>query len=185
MNLSNNKKIEFEQIFTQHKEQIIRMLKYMGLSDAMCADISQETFIELLKEMAKDVKIDYPLAWLKRVSRNKAINHFKSGVMKYEDSNTEILDFEPSKELVGNDVLIQDCVNGKILQFKEKHPARANAIQEQLDGVSIKEIAQSIGRTDSATREYLSQSKKKIAEFLVDCKELLEKQPKSLKKGQA
>ena len=55
------------------------MLKYMGLSDAMCADISQETFIELLKEMAKDVKIDYPLAWLKRVSRNKAINHFKSG----------------------------------------------------------------------------------------------------------
>ena len=50
----------------------------------------------------------------------------------------------------------QDCVNGKILQFKENHPARANAIQEQLDGVSIKEIAQSIGRTDSATREYLS-----------------------------
>ena len=38
--------------------------------------------------------------------------------------------------------------------------------KEQLDGVSIKEIAQSIGRTDSATREYLSQSKKKIAEFL-------------------
>ena len=55
------------------------MLKYMGLSDAMCADISQETFIELVKEMAKDVKIDYPPT-VKRVSRNKAINHLRAGL---------------------------------------------------------------------------------------------------------
>ena len=104
--------------------------------------------------------------------------------MKYEDSNTEILDFEPSKELVGNDVLIQIALT-EDFAVKEKHPARANAIQEQLDGVSIKEIAQSIGRTDSATREYLSQSKKKIAEFLVDCKELTRKTTKIIEKGQA
>ena len=84
--------------------------------------------------------------------------------MKYEDSNTEILDFEPSKELVGNDVLIQDCVNGKILQFKEKHPAKANAIQEQLDEYQLKKLHNPL-EEQIVQPESISQSKRKSLNF--------------------
>ena len=44
----------------------------------------------------------------------------------------------------------------------------------QMDGLSIEEIGLRIGRTMAATKEYLSQCKKKVQPFIAHCTELLE-----------
>jgi hypothetical protein len=43
----------------------------------------------------------------------------------------------------------------------------------QMDGLSVEEIGHRIGRTIAATKEYLSQCKKKIQPYIAHCTDLL------------
>lgn len=67
----------------------------------------------------------------------------------------------------------QDCVAMGFEDFAAEHPDRARALEMQLDGESIVSIANRIGRTEAAAKEYLSQCKKKLAPFIAHCTELL------------
>ena len=66
-----------------------------------------------------------------------------------------------------------ECVAEGLLQFGEQLPDRAHALVLQMEGESIEEIGHRIGRTIAATKEYLSQCKKKLAPFISHCRELL------------
>lgn len=58
--------------------------------------------------------------------------------------------------------------------FARRFPERAEALRRvALDGWSIAEAAAFLNRTNAATREYLSQCRKKLKEFLEPCRELL------------
>jgi DNA-directed RNA polymerase specialized sigma24 family protein len=57
--------------------------------------------------------------------------------------------------------------------FSNSEPERAYVLTLQMEGLSIQEIGQRIGRTVAATKEYLSQCKKKIQPFIAHCTEHL------------
>ena len=42
-----------------------------------------------------------------------------------------------------------------------------------MEGASVQDIADRIGRTAAATKEYLSQSRKKLQPFIAHCADLL------------
>ena len=58
-------------------------------------------------------------------------------------------------------------------EFGKREPERALVLLLQMDGHSIEEIGLRIGRTIAATKEYLSQCKKKIQPYIAHCIELL------------
>jgi DNA-directed RNA polymerase specialized sigma24 family protein len=58
-------------------------------------------------------------------------------------------------------------------KFNRVEPERAMVLMLQMDGLSIDEIGLRIGRTMAATKEYLSQCKKKIQPFIAHCTDLL------------
>ena len=62
-----------------------------------------------------------------------------------------------------------------LARFSEVAPDRAYALMLQMEDQSIDEIAAVIGRTNGATKEYLSQCKKKIKSYIEHCTELLKK----------
>lgn len=68
---------------------------------------------------------------------------------------------------------VEDCVANGLSTFGDKEPERAYVLMLQMDGSSIEEIGHQIGRTVAATKEYLSQCKKKIQPFIAHCTELL------------
>jgi len=81
--------------------------------------------------------------------------------------------------------LIEECVKSKLIQFaKEVSPDGAVAIGMQMDGSSIKEIADWQGRTVGAQKQFLSSSKKKVADYLAPCNEINahSKAPEKLRK---
>ena len=55
-----------------------------------------------------------------------------------------------------------DCVQDKLDKFYHAYPEHAAALDYQMDGMDIKSIADVIGRSAIATKEFLSQARKKI-----------------------
>ena len=68
---------------------------------------------------------------------------------------------------------VDECVAAGLELFANKFPSHAAVIDSQMDGISIEEIAAMIGRSSAATKEYISQAKKKIRPFISHCTELL------------
>lgn len=72
---------------------------------------------------------------------------------------------------------IDECVSEGLARFRKTAPDRAHALELQMDGSSIEEIAAVIGRTPGAAKEYLSQSRKKLGPFIAHCVGLLRDSP--------
>ena len=56
--------------------------------------------------------------------------------------------------------------------FQVDMPDQHYAIKLQMEDVSIKDISIRIGRSYAATKEFLSQSKKKLKTYFEECKEM-------------
>lgn len=68
---------------------------------------------------------------------------------------------------------VERCMRDALFAFKVAEPARCQALELQKDGYSINEISSVIQRSLAATKEFLSQSKKKLKPFIQHCFELL------------
>lgn len=71
-------------------------------------------------------------------------------------------------------IRIEECVAQGIEEFSANEPERADALLMQIDGIPIKQIAHYLKRTETATKEYLSQCKKKLKPFVSTCFDLLQ-----------
>ena len=70
-------------------------------------------------------------------------------------------------------IKIDECVSKGIEEFSSREPERAEVLLMQIDGLPIKNIANHMKRTEAATKEYLSQCRKKLKPFLSVCFEIL------------
>lgn len=68
---------------------------------------------------------------------------------------------------------IDECFGRGMDVFMAQMPVRGQALNMQMDGASVSEIAAKLGRTVAATKEYLSQCRKHLQPFVVNCTELL------------
>ena len=69
---------------------------------------------------------------------------------------------------------VENCVSLGLNNFRKEMPERAYAITLQMEGTSIEDIGNKIGRTAAATKQYLYECRKKIQPFIAHCTEMLE-----------
>ena len=65
------------------------------------------------------------------------------------------------------------CIARGLEDFAAEQPDRYQVLMMQLNGEDITSIGNRIGRTMAATKEYLSQCRKKVAPYIAHCKVLL------------
>jgi hypothetical protein len=68
---------------------------------------------------------------------------------------------------------LEDCVGRGFTEFAKNFSERAHVLSLVMDGFDTAYIAAAIKRTPGATREFISQSRKRIEEFLLPCREYL------------
>lgn len=122
-------------------------------------------------------------AWMWTIARNMLIDYqrkTKPVEVALDDDGMEAAqrqaieaEMAQLNPLANAETSAQDCVAMGFEDFAAEHPDRARALEMQLDGESIVSIANRIGRTEAAAKEYLSQCKKKLAPFIAHCTELL------------
>jgi RNA polymerase sigma-70 factor (ECF subfamily) len=123
-------------------------------------------------------------AWCWTIARNTLMDHFRK-YKKYENDIAEIgidKDGEEYSRLdkikivtrVNKETEKEDtdqCVQLGLQEFAKAMPERAFVIQMKLENLTNLQISERIGRTLAATKEYVSQSYKKLGPFIKHCEE--------------
>jgi len=162
-----------QEIYQRYATKIKSYLLGMGVSQDSVADIFHEACMKLMASPNK-FKGGSVLAWLYTIAGNTAKDMWrKTNRMTLNDPD-DFADLAspstPLDEITTKD--FEECIKLQWTKFREKFPNAYLAIDLQLDGLKINEISPLIGRTAAATKEFLSQAKKKLQSFLQRCDEL-------------
>tara|TARA_B110000971_G_scaffold206636_1_gene230066 strand:+ start:89 stop:685 length:597 start_codon:yes stop_codon:yes gene_type:complete len=123
-------------------------------------------------------------AWCWTIARNTMLDHFRK-YKKYENEIAEVYIHESGSESSRLDKIeivtrinketekkdTDQCIQLGLQEFSKAMPERAFVIQMKLESQTNLKISERIGRTLAATKEYVSQSYKKLRPFIKHCVE--------------
>lgn len=150
------------------------------LSDETAEDLVQELFIKVVRacgDFRGDARAD---TWLWAIARNTLMSHLRSRLpeMNMDDDQLQALAdtlpaLQTSAPQPADDV--DGCVSAGIGEFSRVFPERGQVMVLLVQNEwSAEQIAGFLGRTPGATREYLSQCRKKLKPYIEHCLELLQ-----------
>lgn len=157
--------------------QMIRFFIYRGLKAEDAQDVFQETLIKIIRHCDAYQDMGNTRAWFWQIARNCHTDFLRKKLKTQAvETQVEFLEDLPVSDSnnQSSHQSVDDCVNAGLEAFRVKEPERVYALSLQMNGLSISEIGERIGRTLSATKEYLSQCRKKLQPFISHCHELLE-----------
>jgi len=154
---------------------------FKGLNPQDAEDLFQEVVIKVLKGVKKYRPENKAEAWLWQVARNGLTDYQRqswreSRVITPTSNDGEwnvLLDTTEGAPTVADEDRVDNCVELALKEFEVENPDRAFALLMQMEERSIAEISSAIGRSLGATKEYLSQCRKKLTPFVHHCFELL------------
>lgn len=130
------------------------------------ADILNEAFFKVFKNIKKYKKESSFKSWLRRIVVNTAIDHYRSN--KKFQQNVEI----ESAGAQEYDVSVIDQLNADdILNQLQKLPEhyRVTFLLYEIEGYSHEEIGQQLSVSESTSRSNLTRAKKKLRELVTNC----------------
>ena len=164
-------------------QHMLRFFVYRGgASGDEAWDILQEAMVKIVKGSSTYSGNGVAKAWIWQIARNCLVDYQrkKYALLDHEEAvneeqwtELEKKTADPSAHAEACGQTIDECVDYGLKIFRQKEPDRAHALLLQMDGVSIEDIGHQIGRTVAATKEYLSQCRKKIQPYLAHCAGLL------------
>ena len=119
-------------------------------------------------------------SWCWTVIENSAHDFYKARKRKAEtplymniddDGEEAIIELNLESNMNTELVDVSKCLEQAWANFENDFPERAYVIEQQVEGYSIEEIAIKIERSEAATKEFISQSKKFKDKYLKKCKE--------------
>jgi len=168
-------------LYRKYAPHFCKFYLYHGMNSADAEDVVQEVFIKIVRH-CDSFSGESPFeAWLWSIVRNSMNDHFRRikarptvnmteeewGTLQNESAAMRTYDPPPKGET------LEDCVGNAFAEFAKKFSERAHVLSLAMDGFDTAHIAAVIDRTPGATREFISQSRKKIEEFMRPCKEYL------------
>ena len=169
-----------------------RYFAHKGVHADYVEDVMQETITKILKSAGSyhgqgGFSDSSASAWMHTIAFSCMQDHFEktNRIRQKEDS----YDTMPDPSGVESPSLLQDrtfetaqssatqavneCIAAGLEDFAAEQPDRCEVLLAQMDGEDIASIGNRIGRTVAATKEYLSQCRKKLAPFIEHCTPLL------------
>lgn len=170
-------------LFDLYAARIKGFFRRQGCHDDDAADLLQETFIKVVRA-APSFRFDCQVStWIWAIARNCLNDRRRSRrngealesleAMQAADGDSWELSLgvgEPQHEMLE----MKNCVRQAFVEFAERHPDNAQATMlAAVEGWTMDELAQVLGRSVGATREFVSQCRKKLRPYLARCRELL------------
>lgn len=167
-----NEALEHFEKYGLRKEFIgFAMTKGIGYEDAR--DLVQKFIIDKLCMKSDSIKnIEYARTWMYQVLRNMINDQGRVLIKNREVPLDEGRDQSYEAASVGKNQTKSDCVQDQLRLFRDKEPKHAEVVDYILKDFSVEEIRLIIGRTYGATREFMSQCRKKFKPFLEVCLEI-------------
>jgi RNA polymerase sigma-70 factor (ECF subfamily) len=158
----------FGALYDHYSPAVYRFVYYRVSTRTLAEDLTSETFFRALRSMAsfqwqgKDFG-----AWLTTIARNLIVDHYKSGRTRLETSTDDFSDRREASDSPEEEVLA--ALTSEVLREslaklpKEQHEC---IVLRFLNGYSIAETAQSLGRSQGAIKQLQLRAVRNLAKLL-------------------
>jgi len=167
-------------LYDQHARKFLAHLRRKGFSTDNAEDILQEVFLRIARLGANAAAIEHPRAYMWRALENCATDLWRSKA-KSELSESDLSPSDHAEEgftmdqLPGTDDDDADnagfvqCFEHCLEAYFDNNPEGATAIKlAVIEGFSGQELAEALGRSYGAAREFLSQCRKRFSALLME-----------------
>jgi len=190
-------------LYQHYRPRLLAFLRRENLPMQECEDLLQEIFIKVVMRSSQCTDSVsgwiYQIArnqwrdWLRHKASHPDAsgNYMPIGIEEDEDGEAGHIapdrlgpsdcsldeqDRNPLTQVqrAHDQAAIDRCVRDAMQRFRRAEPERAEAIHlAAYEDWSIEQVATYLGRTSGATRQYLSQCRKKLKDHLAPCQKLL------------
>jgi len=158
----------FGMLYDHYQPSVYRFLFYRTRSSTLAEDLTSETFFRALRSMnnfrwqGKDFG-----AWLMTIARNLATDHFKAGRTRLELTTEDMALHDDATEGPESSVLA-GLTNEILLRALTELPAeqRDCLVMRFLQGMSIAETAEVLGRSDGAVKQLQLRGVRNLAKLM-------------------
>mgnify|MGYP006292627435 FL=1 len=175
---------------------IFKRLRYQfrKVGEAELQDVVQEAFLKIFTTSSLPAHSEALVSWAYRIAENTCLDLLRKAYRTHEESWPEWKDSADEATApqcdIGADLpmdsgdlsqaqggsinrFVEHCVSQGLSVFSKRFPERELAISLALDGSNMKTIALILNRTEPATRQFIYESRKKLAPFIQHCLEAL------------
>ena len=156
-------------LYERHARRMLGTLRGWGLSPDDASDVLQEVFVKLAR---LKTAVQHPRAYLATTLRNSFVDFLRGrnpevneSVLQTgdEDAEESFIERMPAPESGDAELGLRDCLARALEAFRTRNPEGARAIYlAVVEELSRQELAEVLGRTYGATREFLSQCMRKF-----------------------
>ncbi len=158
----------FGQLYDHYQPSVYRFLYYRVGSMTLAEDLTAETFFRALRSMhsfrwqGKDFG-----AWLMTIARNLTADHFKAGRTRLEQTTEDMQTLDSTTDGPELEVL-SSLTNESLLRALGELPTeqRECLIMRFLQGLSIAETAEILGRSSGAVKQLQLRGVRNLAKLL-------------------
>ncbi len=163
-------------LYDRHARRMLGTLRGWGLSPDDASDILQEVFVKLARLHGSATPVRHPRAYMATALRNSFVDFLQGRDPAVNESSMGANDEEPEESYleripgdgpIDSEMGFQDCLDRAFKAFRARNAEGAQAVYlAVVEEFSRQELAEVLGRTYGATREFLSQCMRKFEGLL-------------------
>lgn len=165
-----------EELYSKYRTPLMNFFKRSGLDAMLAEDLLQDVFIRITRAASEFRGEAKPSTWIWSIAMNRLHDHYRGArpEVLLDDDGWTVLENSVEQPERPNEHRLEDCVRQAFVRFARTAGLRAEVLRRvTIDGLSIESAALLLGRTASATKEFLSQTRKKLRPYLEECRELI------------
>jgi len=173
--LVDNRSDEALKLFEKYgfRKEFIGFAMKSGIDYEDARDLVQKFIIDKLCMKSDSIKnIEFARTWMYQVFRNMINDQGRMLIRNREVPLDENKDQAYEQKTYDKNQTLTDCVQEQLKIFREKEPKHAEVVEFILKDLNTEQIRLIIGRSYGATREFMSQCRKKFRSFLEICNEI-------------
>ena len=173
--LVDNRSDEALKLFEKYgfRKEFIGFAMKSGIDYEDARDLVQKFIIDKLYMKSDSIKnIEFARTWMYQVFRNMINDQGRMLIRNREVPLDENKDQAYEQKTYDKNQTLTDCVQEQLKIFREKEPKHAEVVEFILKDLNTEQIRLIIGRSYGATREFMSQCRKKVRPFLEICNEI-------------
>ena len=168
-----------EGLFRLYAPRVKAFFRRHRMNDEEAADLLQETFVKVYRGATSFNGNAKASTWIWSIARNCMLDYLR--VKRPTESLDDFLDADifdiealSDSSCLAESIGLKDCIERGFTAFSSQHPERASVMRLAVfEEWEIDEVAELLARTPAATREYLSQCRKRLRVFLEPCRDLM------------
>jgi len=170
---------EINELYIKHSPSLKSYLHRKCQSNELAEDITQDTFVKIFKKYDLLPPEPGTKPYILSIGYNLLRDHWRKANKERlvaDVKDEEIINLISDDDIsVANDYTfysLHDCIREAFHRFAKVHEEKSEALRRAaIEGWSTVELANFLGRSPGATREFISQCRKSFKPYAQVCKE--------------